>query len=242
MSADQSLWPLLALGDAGWGDEFLRGAWLTVKVSVCTYIVGFLLGLTGAAAKLSNIKIVMWLGDLYTTLVRALPELLLLLLLYYTGTSALKNLLVSFGFAGQDFDINPFAAAVGALGFILGAYMTEVLRGAILAVPKGQIEAARAFGMGFALRSRRILLPQMLRYALPGMGNLWLNTTKDSSLISILGAFSDLLFTGKTAASATKKYLFFFSFTAGAFLVLTVISMIGLYCLERRFNRGVRRA
>ena len=242
MNADQSLFSLLAYGDTGYGDEFVRGFWLTVKVSFCSYAVGFGLGLAGAGAKLSGRRWLVRVGDTYTTLIRALPELLLLLLLYYTGTSQLKALLMGSGLVSDTFDIDPFAAAVGSLGFIQGAYLTEVLRGAILSVPKGQIEAARAYGMGFWLRFRRILFPQMIRYALPGMGNIWLNATKDSSLISVLGAFSDLLKTGYMAASGTKEFLFFYSFTAGCFLVLSLGSMMTFHLFERRANRGIRRA
>lgn len=242
MYGDRSLFSLLAYGDTGFGDEILHGLWVTIQVSVCSYSVGFLFGLAGAGAKLSGNKWLMRTGDFYTTIIRALPELLLLLLLFYTGTSQLKALLTGIGVVGEDFDINPFAAAVGALGFIEGAYLTEVLRGAIQSVPKGQLEAARAYGMPFLLRFRRILFPQMIRYALPGLGNIWLNATKDSAFISVLGAAPDLLKSGSMAASATKHYLFFYSFTAGAFLALSVVSMVTFYMLERRVNRGVRRA
>jgi polar amino acid transport system permease protein len=242
METEPSLFDLLAYGDTGFGDELLRGVKLTIQLSVCGYAIGFFLGLAGAGAKLSGNKALMRCGDVYTTIVRALPELLLILILYYTGTSTLKNLLIGIGWASEDFEINAFAAAVAALGFISGAYMTEVLRGAIQSIPKGQIEAARAFGMPFFLRFRRIIFPQMIRYALPGMGNLWLNITKDSSLVSVLGAFADTLKSGTMAASATKHYLFFYSVTALLFLTLTVGSMALLGLLERRVNRGVRRA
>jgi polar amino acid transport system permease protein len=120
---------------------------------------------------------------------------------------------------------------------VQGAYMTEVLRGAILAIPRGQIEAAKAYGMGSALRFRRIVFPQMLRFALPGLSNLWLIVLKESSLISVVG-FSELLFAGKTAASATKHYFFFYLVTGAGFLVLTILSNIVLQQIERRGARG----
>ena len=119
--------------------------------------------------------------------------------------------------------------------------MTEVLRGAIQSVPKGQIEAARAYGMHFGLRFRRVLFPQMMRYATPGMGNLWLNMTKDSALIVVLGSLPELLSATRGAAAATKHYLFFFSIGALAFLVLTVTSMIIQSLIEKRLARGYRR-
>jgi polar amino acid transport system permease protein len=240
MASPTSYLELLSYGNTGWGDEFLAGAWLTIQISICAYLVGLLLGLLGAWAKLSGNRPAFYIAETYTTIVRAVPELLLIILLYYTGTSALRNLLISVGFA-DDIQINAFAAAVATLGFVQGAYSTEILRGAILAVPKGQMEAARAFGMGPALRFRRILFPLMFRYALPGLSNLWVNVLKDSSLISVVG-FSELLFTGKTAAASTKHYFFFFSMTAAAFLLLTVLSNIGIHYIERRTTRGVRRA
>src|SRR5215467_14610359 len=182
---------LLSYGDTGWGDEFLTGAWLTIQISVCAYLIGLGLGLLGAWAKLSGDRTAFWISESYTTIVRAVPELLLIILLYYTGTTALRNLLVAVGF-GEDVQINAFAAAVGTLGFVQGAYTTEVFRGAMLAVPKGQLEAAKAYGMSASLRFRRIMFPLMFRYALPGLANLWVTILKDSSLISVVG-FSELL-------------------------------------------------
>ena len=232
---------LLRYGDLGWSDELLRGLGLTVQISLCAYAVGFCLGLLGAGAKLSHNIWLKRLADLYTTIIRAVPELLLILLLFYSGTGALTALLVGIGFAPEDIQVSGFAAAVAALGFIYGAYMTEILRGAIQAVPKGQMEAARAFGMRPSLRFRRILFPLMLRYALPGMGNQWLNITKDSAYITVTGSVVELLSAGANAAGGTKEYLFFYSMTACVFLVLTVASMLALAALEKRLSRGMRR-
>ncbi|HVZ01326.1 MAG TPA: ABC transporter permease subunit [Dongiaceae bacterium] len=241
MNPGKSVWDLLAYGDQGWSDELLAGLWLTLQISVCTYIVGFGFGLLGAGMKLSGNRILFRIGDAYTTIMRALPELLLLLLLYYSGTTTLKDILVALDLASEEFQINTFAAAVMALGFILGAYMTEVLRGAIQSVPKGQIEAARAYGMHFGLRFRRVLFPQMMRYATPGMGNLWLNTTKDSSLIVVLGSVPELLSASRGAAAATKHYAFFYGVCGLLFLLITVTSMIIQARIEKRLGRGYRR-
>lgn len=240
MADETSYLGLLSFGDLGWGDELAWGAWLTIQISVCSYLVGMVLGLLGAGAKLSKSRIARWIADIYTTFVRAVPELLLIILIYYTGTSALKQLLLSIGI-GEGIDVSPFGAAVAALGFIVGAYMTEVFRGAILAVPKGQMEAARAYGMPATMRFHRILFPQLMRYALPGLNNLWLVMIKDSSLISVVGYY-ELLFAGKQAAASTREYLFFYTAAALCFLVLTIISMIGSQQLERRSTRGLRRA
>jgi len=130
-------------------------------------------------------------------------------------------------------------AAVFSLGFISGAYMTEVFRGAILAVPKGQIEAAKAIGMSMPLRLERILLPQMLRYALPGLGNLWLVLLKDSSLVSVV-SLAELTNAGRIGAGFTKHYLYFYFILGICYLILTVFSMGLMALLEKRLNRGER--
>ena len=236
----QSYLDLLSYGDKGWGDELLAGTWLTLQISFCGYLIGLGLGLLGAWGKLSGNRTTFLISETYTTLVRAVPELLLILLLYYAGSEAIAGAFALIGL-GQNVQVNGFAAAVATLGFVQGAYSTEVLRGAILSVPKGQMEAAKAYGMSSVLRFRRILFPLMFRYALPGLNNLWVNILKDSSLISVVG-LSELVFSSKTAASGTKHYFFFYTMAGLIFMVLTTMSNFGIGILERRVNRGVRRA
>ncbi len=233
---------LIGFGEGGWGPRFVDGTILTVEISLAGYAVGIALGLLGVWAKLSPRVWAQWLGLLYTTLVRAVPELLLIILLYYTGTSALENLLVGSGIV-DEFSVDPFVAAVVTLGFVQGAYLTEVFRGAVLAVPRGVSEAGKALALRPAQRVRLLILPLALRHALPGMSNLWLAILKDSSLISVVG-FSELLFTGKTAAADTKRYFFFFLWTAALFLALTAVSNVILGLISRSVGRGhdVRRA
>lgn len=231
---------LIGFGEDGWGPRFVSGVILTVEISVAGYAVGIVLGLLGVWAKLSRNVFARGVGLFYTTFVRAVPELLLIILLYYTGTSALQNLLTTVGLV-ESFSVDPFVAAVVTLGFVQGAYLTEVFRGAILAVPRGISEAGRALALRPVQRFRLLTLPLALRHALPGMSNLWLAILKDSSLISVVG-FSELLFTGKTAAAATKDYFFFFLFTAVLFLVLTAVSNVVLGVISRSVNRGHARA
>jgi len=238
--AGASALQLIGFGEGGWGWQFLAGTVMTVEISVCGYVVGMVLGLLGAWARLSHAKPARWLGDLYTTLVRAVPELLLIILLYYTGTTEIRKLLVALG-APPDIQVNAFAAAVATLGFVQGAYLTEIMRGAIQAVPRGVMEAGRSLALRPGHRFRLILFPLMIRYALPGMSNQWLAILKDSSLISVVG-FSELLFTGKTAASSTKHYFLFYLFTAILFLALTLVSNLGIRQIQRRVNRGYARA
>src|ERR1700747_182844 len=154
MGSNTSVLELLSYGDKGWSDELIAGAWVTIQISVCAYLFGLVLGLLGAWGKLSGNKATLGIAETYTTIVRAVPELLLIILLYYTGTSALHNLLVQIGFS-ESIEINAFAAVVATLGFVQGAYTTEVFRGAILSVPKGQMEAAKAYGMPPVLRFTR---------------------------------------------------------------------------------------
>ena len=242
MAADSgSLFALLAWGDQGYGDEFARGVFTTLFISFVSYSIAASIGLLGAWAKLCHIKALNRAGETYTTVVRSLPELLLLFLIFYAGTRALASLLVGLGLV-ESLDIDPFSAVIAALGLIYGGYLTDVLRGGIQAVPKGQIEAAKAFGMHGPKRFVRIVFPQMIRYAIPGLGNQWLNITKDSALVSVVAQVPDIMSVGRSAANSTKHFLFFFSATAVVFMIISGVSMFLFSRLEKRANRGVRRA
>jgi polar amino acid transport system permease protein len=176
------------------------------------------------------------LFEVYTTVVRAVPELVLILLLYYAGTDLVNQLLATFGH--DPVDINGLIAGIGVLGVVQGAYSTEVLRGAILAIPQGQIEAARAYGMPPGLLLRRITLPAMLPFAIPGLANLWLIATKDTALLAIVG-FSELTQTTRLAAGSTKAYLTFFVAAGILYLALTLVSNFFIARIERRSRRGM---
>ncbi len=226
---------LLSFGNTGYGDELFWGAVRTVEIAVFAYAFGISLGLCGAMGKLSGGRWTKNILEGYTTLVRAVPELVLILLLYYAGTDGLNKILVSIGF--QPIVLNGLVAAVFVLGFVQGAYSTEVLRAAIQAVPIGQIEAAKAYGMSPFLRFRRVTLPAMLPYAIPGLANLWLNITKDSALISAVG-FTELALATKQAAGVSKQYLMFYLVTAMIYLSITLFSNQIFGWLERRVRRG----
>lgn len=226
---------LLAFGPTGYGDELFWGLMRTVQIAVFAYAFGLALGLSGAMGKLTGGK---WLKNIlegYTTLVRAVPDLVLILLLYYAGTDGINRLIVSIGFS--PIEVNGLVAAVFVLGFVYGAFSTEVLRAAIQAVPVGQIEAAKAYGMSPLLRFRRVTLPAMLPYAIPGMANLWLNVTKASALISVVG-FTELALATRQAAGVSKLYLMFYVVTALIYLSITLISNQVFGWLERRVRRG----
>jgi His/Glu/Gln/Arg/opine family amino acid ABC transporter permease subunit len=241
MPPDESLLHLLSFGRGGYGRAFAAAFGLTLAVSVASFSIGAVLGMAVALAKLSPSRLLRASAKGYTTVVRALPELLLLLVAFYAGAPALETLLRQARLAPPGFEFDPFVVAVASLGFIQGAYMTDIFRAAMIAVPAGQIEAARAFGMSRRQVFARVRLPLAARLALPGTGNIWLNATKDASFISVLGSFSDLLKTSAMAAGATRHYFFFYLVTAGLFLLLSVASMAVFAQLERRANRGMVR-
>lgn len=230
----------LAWGAEGWGDEFFFGFIMTLKISLSAYLFSVLFGLIGALFRLSSSKILRSVAGVYTTVVRSLPELLMILIVYFTVAGMAEKALVSIGLVDKGFQFNPFWAAVFALAFVSGAFMTEVMRASLQAVPMGGIEAATAIGMTPFTMFHRVVLPQMMRHALPGMGNLWLSITKDSAIVSVLGSFGELLYTGYRAAASTKDYTFFYGLTAVCFLLITILSLAVLQWMENRLNRGRR--
>lgn len=217
----------------------LQGALLTVGVSVSALLVSIVLGLLGAGAKLSGRPILVALSTAYTTIIRGIPDLVLMLLIFYGGTIGLNNLLEKMG-SEATVDINPFMAGVLTLGFIYGAYMTETFRGAILSVPKGQAEAAWAFGMGRTQTFMRITAPQMVRYAMPGFTNNWLVLIKATALVSVIG-LQEMTFAAKQAGAATRLTFFYLMFAAGLFLVYTTVSLLILRRVNARFSLGAKR-
>lgn len=224
---------------SGYYLSILQGAGLTVIVSLASLAVSVVLGLLGAIAKLSGRTVPGTLAVMYTTLVRGVPDLVMMLLVFYGGTIGLNTLLEALG-SDATVDIDPFTAGVLTIGFIYGAYMTETFRGAIMAVPKGQLEASRAYGMGRLQAFYRIVLPQMVRYALPGFTNNWLVLIKTTALVSLIG-LQEMTYIAKQASAATRSPFEFFLFTAALFLLYTSASLWALRRLSARFGLGVRR-
>jgi len=231
---------LLAWGDTGWGDEMVRGAGMTLLVAVISFALGIVLGAGGAAVKLSRVPLVPLLGDVYTTLVRGVPDLITIYIIFFGGGQAAMAVARLFGYT-QYIEFNALTTGVLALGFISGAYSTEVIRGAVLAVPKGQIEAAKAAGMSRWTLFRRVLVPQVARYALPGLGNVWQLTLKDTSLISVVGLV-EIMRQAFVASGSTKEPFTFFVTAALLYMVLTSLSNKVFDGAEVWANRGVRRA
>ena len=223
----------------GYYFTILHGAVLTVGVSLLALLVSIVLGLLGAAAKLSGNRLLVAVATAYTTIIRGIPDLVLMLLVFYGGTIGLNHLLAALGSNG-NVDINPFFAGVLTIGFIYGAYMTESFRGAILSIPKGQMEAAWAFGMSRVQTFVRITAPQMVRYALPSFTNNWLVLIKATALVSLIG-LKEMTYLAKQASAATRSPFAFFLFTAALFLVYTSVSLYALRKINARYSLGAKR-
>ncbi|MEN5181974.1 ABC transporter permease [Comamonas odontotermitis] len=219
--------------------SILMGSLLTVAVSLASVFTATILGLLGASAKLSGKRPLVWLATLYTSIVRGIPELVMMLLIFYGGAIGLNTLLEKMG-SDQSVDLNPFIAGSLTIGFIYGAYMTETFRGAILAIPKGQMEAAWAFGMSPLKTFIRITLPQMVRYALPGFTNNWLVLIKATALVSLIG-LQDMTYLAKQASAAARQPFIFFLFTAALYLIYTSASLWALRRLNARYSLGTEK-
>jgi histidine transport system permease protein len=222
----------------GYGPALAAGTWETIKLALLSLTVAIALGLLGAAAKLSSRRLPRWIATGYTTLVRGVPDLVLLLLLFFSVQIWLNSATDSLNL--DPIEIDPFSAGVLALGFIYGAYFAETFRGAFMAVPTGQLEAAKAYGMTGLQSFRRILFPQMMRFALPGIGNNWQVLLKSTALVSLIG-LSDLVKVAQDAGNTTFRMFLFITVTALVYLALTTLSNIALVWLDKRYSAGVRR-
>ncbi|QIE89045.1 ABC transporter permease [Pseudomonas nitroreducens] len=222
----------------GYGDTIVDGAWLTLQLSLLSMALAIALGLLGAAIRLSPVKWLAWCGDLYSTVIRGVPDLVLILLIFYGGQAAVNWVAPMVGY--DDYiDLNPFASGVGTLGFIFGAYLSETFRGAFMAIPKGQGEAGFAYGMSGLQVFFRIQVPQMIRLAIPGFTNNWLVLVKATALISVVG-LQDMMFKAKQASDATREPFTYFLAVAALYLVVTSVSLVLLRMLERRYSVGVK--
>lgn len=223
----------------GYSEVIFKGALVTLELALSSVLLSVILGLIGAGAKLSNNRVMRMIFEGYTTLIRGVPDLVLMLLIFYGLQIALNQLTDMLGV--DQFDIDPMVAGIITLGFIYGAYFTETFRGAYMAVPRGQIEAATAFGFTSSQTFRRILFPGMMRFALPGIGNNWQVILKATALVSLLG-LEDVVKATQLAGKSTWQP-FYFAVVAGViYLVFTTLSNGVLLWLERRYSVGVRRA
>ncbi|KWV75122.1 ABC transporter permease [Pseudomonas paracarnis] len=215
----------------------LHGVWVTLQLALLSLLLGLILGLLGAGAKLSRVRAWRLCAQVYTTLIRGVPDLLLMLLIFYGLQTGLSRLTSELGWA--YIDVDPFSAGVITLGFIYGAYFTETFRGALLAVPRGQFQAAKALGLTFRQSFVHVIFPQMMRFALPGLGNNWMVLLKATALVSIIG-LADLVKVAQMAGKSSQQLLTFLLLAALVYLLLSSVSNAALRWLERRYGDGVQ--
>ncbi|MDO9418973.1 ABC transporter permease [Pararhizobium sp.] len=227
---------LLSCGDVGWGDEIGFGFLVTASLAICTLPVGLFFGFFIALAKQSDEKSLRLAANIYTTIFRGLPELLTLFIIYYGLQILAQQFMAGFGYEGPV-EINAFVAGMIALGVVFSAYCSEVLLSAFKAVPRGQYEAGDALGLHRGRTMRLVILPQLIRIALPGLGNLWMALLKDTALVSVIG-LPDILRQTGVAARITKHAFEFFSLACLLFLVLAMLSSLVFSALERRTQRS----
>jgi len=227
---------LLAFGDTGWGDELFRATLMTIAVSITAMIIGFSFAAIFTPLKLSKYKSLNLVANIYTTVIRGVPELLVIYLFFFGGSGAIMFVASMFGY-NDYIEINAFVTGSFAIGIISGAYSTEVFRGAIQSIDKGQFEAAKVLGLSKFIQFYKIIFPQMLRLAIPNLSNIWQITLKDTSLISVTGLV-EIMRQSYIAAGSTRDPLFFYSFAAVLYLLLTFLSMKLINKLEVKYSRG----
>ncbi len=225
----------------GYGHLLIDGALVTIEVAVCAMVVAIALGLIGAAGKLSTNRLVHGVANAYTVVIRGVPELVLMLLIYYGGTVLAQHIAAALMGSDEPIDINNFVAGTLVIGFVYGAFASEVFRGAFQSIPKGQIEAAMACGMSRGQVFRRIKLPQVWRFAIPGLGNVWLVLLKATAIISVIG-LPELTRQASIVMNPTRKPFTVFLIAAALYLVMTAVSDYFRHRLERRAALGIRRA
>ena len=230
---------LFGFGERGWGELLLLGVLVTLAVTATALIIGAVFGALTAWAKLSSNRLARIAGDTYTTIFRGVPELLVIFLFYFGGSSVVSGIGHLFGQQGF-IGVPTFLAGSLAVGVISGAYQAEVFRGAYRAISRGEIEAAQAIGMPFFTRFNRIIAPQVLRFAIPGLGNVWQLSIKDSALVSVTGLV-EIMRTTQMAAGSTRDYFQFYAAGAVLYLLLTAVSNRVFDAAETRANRSFRR-
>lgn len=221
-------------------EQLFAGTLVTINLAIFSLFIALAFGIIGAGAKLSSSRLLNTVAGAYTTLIRGVPDLVLILLVYF-GSQQLFNQLGEVTGLWGYVEVPQFTAGVGTIGFIYGAYMTETFRGAILAIPRGQTEAGIAVGMNRWTLFRRITWPQMIRYALPGFTNNWLVQLKATALVSVVG-LQDLVYNAFVAGRSTRQLFTFMFAVLVIYLIITAISNVGLKWVEQRYSRGFERA
>lgn len=233
------LFGLLEFGAEGWGDELLAGTWLTIRLALATLPFGLALGFFIALAKNSTEPTLVLAANIYTTLFRGLPELLTLLIIYYGGQILVQQIVGLF--SDTYVEINGFVAGMIALGLVFSAFSSEVFLSAFRGIPDGQYEGSMALGLTRFQTMRLVIVPQLIRLALPGLSNLWLILLKETALVSII-ALDDLLRTTNVIVGSTKEPFFFYFVACMIYLMLSIISSVGIGQIDAWTRRGEKRA
>lgn len=231
----QGVMTLLSWGPEGWLDDIAYGVFITISLALATLPVGLAIGFVAALAKQSSEPSLRIAGEIYTTIFRGLPELLTLFVVFYGAQIAIQNIIRIFS-AGAVVEVNSFVSGMIALGAVFSAYASEVFLSAFRAIPKGQYEGGYAVGLSSGQTMRLVVLPQLIRIALPGLANLWLILLKDTALVSAIG-LTDILRQAGVAARVTKHAFLFFGVAALIYLVLAIISSFGINAIERAVSR-----
>ena len=227
---------ILSFGNSGWGDELFIATIMTLAVSITAMVIGFIFALIFTPLKLSKNKFLNIIANSYTTVIRGVPELLVIYLFFFGGSSAIMFVASIFGY-NDYIEINAFLTGAFSIGIISGAYSTEVFRGAIQSIDKGQFEASNVLGFNKFTRFYKIILPQMLRLSIPNLSNVWQITLKDTSLISVTGLV-EIMRQSYIAAGSTRDPLLFYTVAAILYLSLTFLSMKIINKMELKYNKG----
>lgn len=231
---------LLKYGTTGWGDELLAGLAVTLGLFLATLPFGLLLGFLLALAKRRPRGVVRGLAVAFTDVFRSVPELLTIFIVFFGLQIGLQKFVELFS-ETATIELNDFVAGMIALGIVFAAYSSETFLAALNAVPSGQGEAARALGLGRVRTMQKVVFPQVLRHALPGLSNLTLILQKETALVSVI-ALDELLRQSQVAAGGTKQYLFFFGVACVGYLILAFLTGQVLDRIERMTRRGEARA
>ncbi|RVD53424.1 MAG: ABC transporter permease [Mesorhizobium sp.] len=231
----QSIWTLLSWGPEGWLDDIAYGALITIALALATLPIGLTIGFFIALAKQSEEPSLRLAANIYTTVFRGLPELVTLFLFFF-GMPILLQHLVRYFRPDITIDVNSFVAGMIVLALIFSSYASEVFLSAFRAIPKGQYEGGYAIGLSNWLTMRKVIVPQLLRIAFPGLENCWLSLLKDTSLVSVVG-LAETLRNASIAARVTKHAFLFFGVASLVFLGLAVLSSFATSAILRSLGR-----
>ena len=227
---------LLYFGDKGWGDELFVATLMTIAVSITAMLIGFLFALIFTPLKLSKFKTLNLIGNFYTTVIRGVPELLVIYLFFFGGSGAIMYVASIFGY-NDYIEINAFLTGSFSIGIISGAYSTEVFRGAIQSIDKGQFEASKVLGLKKPAHFFKVIMPQMLRLSIPNLSNVWQITLKDTSLISVT-ALVEIMRQAKVAAASEHEPFVFYTTAIVLYLLITTGSNKFFNRAEKKFSKG----